>query len=446
MKNLELFEQKYCFVESFDSVRYTKLLDEKRYEELPDTDKKTKELQAEVELIYAILLGHKIVVPEAHSFDSVGFLEIITEALDARPKEKEKSEKSWISKPFILSKRADYPNYLSMVSKRLGQESFILSALSEINNNIDLRKYISNCILQGNFQDISQRIQKEIPQQSWDYCEEKINKIRKMNDYFSEPNKSIEAINLFGRLEEYVNNIISLNNIPEVLQKEEGFSKLRDGVIKLKEAEIKFADRSTVRNRGKEYLDIEEYLGVVEYVDSCYNAVIYQATGANNGILTTTETTRGRYVLLAQRLSEESANLGTKDRIEEAFNNSDAEAFKRHLETWSGKREDRWQSIWEIMLSDRWVDSVNNLIQANDGTKRNAYKAHIKELRQLAREYISDIAVEETEEFSQSVHAVADRENLLTLKLSIEESEQANKLDELKDITDIDGSTPGSDY
>lgn len=42
MSTKVLFEQKYCFVESFDSVRYTKLSENQRFEELQDTEKKNE--------------------------------------------------------------------------------------------------------------------------------------------------------------------------------------------------------------------------------------------------------------------------------------------------------------------------------------------------------------------------------------------------------------------
>ncbi|NJL40553.1 MAG: hypothetical protein HC899_30275 [Leptolyngbyaceae cyanobacterium SM1_4_3] len=248
-----------------------------------------------------------------------------------------------------------------------------------------------------------------------------------------------------NQLEIYVRNLINLNNIPEILQREVGFRKLRDSLITLDQAGIKFYYRSTVRDRGRDYLDREEYLGIVEYVDSCYNAALYQATGASTGILTTTETTQGIYVLLAQRLSEESANLGTKDRLQVRFNDHDGKAFQQHLETWHGKRRDRWHSIWEIMLNDSWIQSTNELIQAPDETKRDAYKAHIKELRRLTHEYASDVSLDETKEFSQSLHAIADSENVVTFELSFEESEEGNNFEESSNNTHVDGSTPGID-
>lgn len=442
MKDQKLFEQKYCFVESFDSIRYTRLSDGNRYAELPDIDKKTKETQAEIELIYALLLGQKIVVPEAHSFDSVGFLEIVTKALDARPPEG--LERDWIREPFVLSKRASYPSYLSMVSQRLEQPTFILSALSEINDNTSIRRELSNSISQGNFNHLPQLLQNELSQKDYDSCVTKIDNIRKMNDYFSGL-ESKEALNLGNRLEQYVRNLIDLNNIPQILQNEPGFRELRGGLITLDQVGIKFYDRSTVRAHGRDYLDPEKYLGIVEYVDSCYNAVIYQATGANTGILTTTETTQGIYVLLAQRLSEESAELDSNDRIREWVNDSDSVAFKRSLEVWYGKREDRWQSIWEIMLNDAWIQSTNELMQAANETKRDAYKSHLKELQRLTREYASDISVGETEEYSQSLHAVADDKKVVTFELSFEEPEEGSSFDESLNSTYVDGSTPGSD-
>lgn len=441
-----MFKQTYCFIESFDSVRYAKLSDEKGDEwELLDTERKKREIQAEVELIYALLLGQKIIVPEAHSFDSVGFLEVITEALDARPKES--LEKDWIREPFILSIRASYPTYLSMVSKHLKEPKFILSALSEINNNIAIRQELAKYILRGDFDNTIQLFKSELSRGNWDCCERKIDKIRKLNDYFSLlPVR--KSNNLGERLEQYVSNLISSNNIPEALQQEPGFSKLQDGLVKLKKAGIQFFDRSTVRTRGREYLDMEEYLGIVEYIDGCYNAVIYQAIQADNGILTTTETTKGRYVSLAQLLSEESANLGPRDRIQEIFINRDAEEFKGQLETWHKKREDRWKSIWSIMLNDRWINSVNQLIKAiseTPETKRDAYKAHIKELQLLTRDYTSDVSINEIQDGSQ-LNAVTDhREEIMTLKRFLEESKEGSSFNELKNGADVEGSTPGSD-
>lgn len=442
MEAQKLFKQKHCFVESFDSIRYTKLSDGNRYEELSDIDKKTKETQAEIELIYALLLGQKIVVPETHSFDSVGFLEIVTKALDARPKKG--LERDWIREPFVLSKRASYPSYLSMVSQRLEQPTFILSALSEINDNISIRQELSNFISQGNFNSLPQLLQNELSQQDYDSCVQKIDNIRKINDYFSGL-ESKEALNLGNRLEQYVRNLINLNNIPQVLQEESGFKNLQDSLITLEQAGIKFYDRSTVRSEGRKYLGLEEYLGIVEYVDSCYNAVIYQAIGANIGILTTTETTQGIYVLLAQRLSEESAELDSNDRIREWVNDRDSVAFQRSLEVWYGKRGDRWQSIWEIMLNDVWIQSANELMQAANETKRDAYKSHLKELQRLTHDYASDISVDETEEYSQSLHAVADDENVMTFELFFEEPEQGSSFDKSLNSTYVDGSTPGSD-
>lgn len=439
MKTQQLSKQAYCFVESFDSVRYTRLSNQSTYEALVGAERKTKEAQAEIELIYALLLGQKIVVPEAHSFDSVGFLSVVTKALEARPTKG--LSKDWIREPFVLSKRAAYTSYLDMVSQRLSQPSFILSALSEINANTALRSALSAQISTGDFSRGFQLLQGEVSGEVQASCEQKLDNIRRINNYFADvPSK--EALNLGRELEKYVRNLITLNNIPAFLQQESGFQQLRDSLTAIEQAGIKFYDRSTVRDRGKQYLDTEEYLGIVEYVDSCYNAVIYKATGADTGILTTTE--QGRYVDLAQVLSEESASLGPRDRIEVRFNDGDDTAYKQLLESWHGKRNDRWQSVWEIMLNDSWIKSVNELMQAPEDLKRDAYKAHMRELQKLTSEYSSDITVDETAEFSQSLHAIADREDVVVFEQSFEDL-AAEDTESSTNITSVNGSTPGMD-
>jgi hypothetical protein len=443
MKDHNVFKQRYCFVESLDSVRYTKFSDDLQHNNLSDVDEKTKEAQAEIELIYALLLGHKIIVPESHSFDSVGFLKIITKALVARQHLSPGAlEKDWIREPFILSKRGTSPSYLDMVSQRIENPQFILSALSEINSNITLRQKLAELILQANSILILQLLQDELPKNDVDNCKKKVDSIIEMNSYFS-ATQNREAKHLGDALEQYVRNLINRNNIPELLQREEGFNQLRNGLMTLEKAGIKFYDRSAVRHRGRDHLGKEEYLGVIEYVDSCYNAVIYQATEANIGILTTTETTRGRYVLLAQRLSEESASLGSKDRVQVRFNDKDAQSFKNLLSTWHGSRGERWKSVWEIMIDDRWIKSVNEFMQAPNETKRDAYRTHIKELKRLTDEYSPDISIGETEEFKQSLYAVSGGEKVVTFEQAFEPSDKENEFDGVE--TYIDGSIPGID-
>lgn len=447
-------DQKSCFIESFDSVRYTQLSGDQTHTEVSTSDKEEREAQSEIELMYSLMLGQKIVIPEAHSFDSAGFLSIVSVALKARDEILKfipyGLEKAWIQEPFVLVKRAMFQSYLDLVSQRIKQPTFILSAMPDLNNKVSLREEVSNLMREKNFDKISNLLSQELTHDSHQHCAKKMDQIRQINDYFSSRYvSSQEAMNLPEELERYVYNLIDVKHIPESLQQKEGFNRIRNGLFTLKEKKINFLNRSEVRNRGRDHLNIDDYLGVLEYVDSCYNAVLYKAIGADTGIMTTAATTKGRYVLLAQRLSEESASLGSRDRVTIKYNNQREEVFKKKLRDWCQSRQERWQGLWKILLDPNWLNSVRNLIYAPDETVRDAHRSHIKELNNLVLRHSSvNLSVDEPKALTPSVEVVVNNDTIMSFEHHLEQ-ERKNLEQGRGEVENsgksVDGSTPGMD-
>jgi hypothetical protein len=416
-------DQPLCFIESFDSVRYAKLA---------ERDVNKRRVQAEIELIYSLLLGRRIVVPEAHSFDSTGFLEIVTDALRTRPRN---SDKEWIRYPFILCLRQSYSSYLEMVSSSFSREAFILSALPELNQDISLRRKLAEIMLE---EDSFTKIEREM-RASNDSRLRFFSQIQELNRYFSEVEKR-NARDLGSVLSDYINNLANATNFPDSLMDQPEFRGLREGLLTLIEREVNYTNRSTVRNEGRKYIDDDEiYAGVVEYVDSCYNAVIYKAVGAQTGILTTVESTTSAYVVLAQNLSEESAELGERDQIRISITGNDL-----LLEKWIRSRESRWEEIWEIMQNDEWISSIRNFLVAGEESQRLAYVAHTKNLQDLTQDS-AYFSFRESEELSQEMQAICEGKEIATFEHLFETDEYLFEIDDESDDGYIDGSTPGTD-
>lgn len=425
-KLLDGEKQPLCFIESFDSVRYA---------ELSERDLNKRRVQAEIELIYSLLLGRRIVVPEPHSFDSTGFLEIVTDALRVCPR---KLDREWICYPFLLCPRQGYASYRRMISSFFESENFVLSALPGLNQDTSLRNRLAGMLENDSFTKIEREMASDGSFLHF------FSQIQELDHYFSERyfenEGKLTARNLGSAMSDYVNNLANATNLPDQLMDQPEFRGLREGLLTLIDRGVDVTRRSNVRIEGRQYIDDDEiYSGVVEYVDSCYNAVIYKAVGAQTGILTTIESTTSTYVILAQNLSEESAELGERDQIRISITGDDL-----LLEKWIRSRESRWKEIWEIMQNDEWISSVRNFLGASEESKRLAYVAHTKNLQDLTQKS-THFSFEETEERGQEMRAICESEEIASFEHLFEPDEHLNDFDDESDDGYIDGSTPGTD-
>ena len=267
-------QKKLRFIESFDSVRYSS--------EVKDQDLNLRKVQAEVDLMYSLLVrGEPVVLPEAYSFDSAGFIDIATDVLKSRPKKQPVNiENHPVWNPFILALRGNHPSYKDMVADLFGKQGFILSAYPEAQNRPNFRKRFAECIAGENFAGAENlRYIYKLPS-----IEPRINQLEQLNSYFRE-GLIISALNKPNLLTQYVGNIMYFNQLNTDESEWSAIEKIQQGFKKFRNAGIKFDSRSKVHNLNPLDYDIEEevYQGILEYVDSQYNRTISECVQASSG-------------------------------------------------------------------------------------------------------------------------------------------------------------------
>jgi hypothetical protein len=322
------------FIESFDTVRHAP--------GAPDRD--MKKTHAEIELMVSLLFAEPMVVPEAVSFDSLGFLDIAYDVLTARQKVIKRARGSPAHKPFLLAlrqgRKATYNNYLGMISSHLADPMFILSS----NPTLDKQKR-ERQKLAKNIKRLPARAARREAEEV--LGRDVVAKIDFLNGYFSERGVVRKAIENAGLLEAYIDQLIMNNTNKRSLDLRRALEALR--------RRVNLSNRSEVRRIGRDVIDQKSLEGAVEYIDSCYNRVVAESVKATTALYSTGGDVKNDLVLEAEN-SVNRFPVSPRANSLSLLMPLDKRVIKPLIS---------WEDVWEKTLTDdEWVESVKKLRQA----------------------------------------------------------------------------------
>jgi hypothetical protein len=352
------------FIEAFDSVRYT-----------PLNKDPERRIHAEVELMLSLLLGEPIIMSEPYSFDSLSFLEIAYDVICARDAiayevKPEIKLACPVWQPFKLALTELHSKYQEMIVDRLKSENFILSSLPDITEDRKVRFELAQHIEKGHYDEASKWI-KSYNQ----YGEGNIDRLKKLNEYFSGTDYSKAGVNaeLLLNAIKWIANAkpkdIGLKLVPSAIN-------LKNSIIELEKSGIELTNRGDIRKKGLAILgDEKAFNEVIEYIDGCYNRVIYRLVAASSGMFSTTGFGEDQGIQFAEELSQKA--IGDDEYNDTSFGiirdkSIKDEDLQKILNTSifaeSEKSIPHWKEIWKgILTNDDWIQSVNKLLSLADG-------------------------------------------------------------------------------
>jgi hypothetical protein len=381
---------KQRYLESLDSVRYVSSEDIVRSKK-----------HAEIEIMLSLLFGECVVIPEPYSFDSLGFLKIAGEILPVNKRQYVIS-KSPVLKPFKLAIRRDIPghsSYREMIGTLLKRDDFSLSAWSEIDNNKGKREQLAEYVTNGKYREAKQCVDNQEDEQ-------KIETLNLLDDYFSDekilcPVKSSEK-----RLNSYVNWIaeIDCDYIDKIDTDSEIKECLENLVTETKkiQKEAEGTDKRSIYKRITECkvengdLDPNIARGILGFVDSCYNNIVAESVQATSRVITTKNHANNPYIqaveeVTLQTISNLNKTIQSWDKLALWINpdNNSLDMFPEPSKLWN--------NVWDIVLDDDWIQSVEKLHKAlivnSDNAGDLAEEALTQHIDFLAKALSSEISL-----------------------------------------------------
>lgn len=372
------------FIESLDSVRFGG--------KPQDYDQRV--LHAKIEVMLSLLVGQPLVIPEPYSFDSLGFLDIADEVLAVwkNYRREENIRNSRVSHPFIVALRDDHPDYRRMLAYNLGRDptKFILSGLSEITNEKDIRKSIGKLIGEGETGDFNAA--KKLLDQD---CRHRMEQLEDLNNYFSRDGAFTNAQAPTIPMSEYFGLIMGRRGFRDELQQDA--QSLQVSIQTLMNAGIPLDNRTEVRVHGRKYLDEAPYQQILEFTDSSYNRVIADAGRAAERFHTTGGVGSSLSVVSGEVLCKFAHDeLSTIVPVWGDISLIVAPTYdlKQKMETVN------WQNVWEqvfkLMAGKDWiiiVKKLNDAITSSADDKRSEIEAALNELVVLATSGLDSLVI-----------------------------------------------------
>lgn len=360
------------FIESFDSARFSGD---------PGAQNQSRMLHAEFELLLSLLFGDVMVVSEPQAFDSIGFLAIASQVMNARGAIG--LNQSPVSLPIRLAWRAgpgrEYGTYCEMVAHSLAQshETFELSALSPISKDTDLRIAIAEKIREGKHP--------EAQALGGDSIRDQLEQIQFLDQNLFAIQQPIKTREPKLTLQEYIYRLNELSIQSSTSISDLALSELIDAAIS---NGANFETRTGFRTTFLPKLtDPKQASFLSEFVDSAYNHIVAYSTTASRGSFSTSGSATNAQTMMAELLAEgidEELVAGPKSIWETDFI-IDAEGRSDKKPGPPQGLHDVWPEFWVLAAREDWQLSVARL-RARQGVKFH-YREVLREHIALLDEY-----------------------------------------------------------
>jgi hypothetical protein len=384
------FVYRESYLESLDPVRFAP--------SIPPEEREERLVHLRLEILLSLLLGQRVLIPEPYSFDSLGFIAIASEVIQARDRAISGNlqatlflQRTPVFIPFELRLVSTEPGpqaFVSMVLRRIADPNFILSSIPEFTvtdeNEAAIRAQragISEAIGREGFG----ALRAHLPVERADLPEY----LDFVQSYFSSPQargrlplgKTTPPGVSLPQYIQWIRGPAGLRSLPDPLHGAathliEAFERL-DGVG------IPNTDRSRIRLYGRTRANLDDDLHdlAVEFVDSSYNRVLGSAMNAdfrshNTGLRVTDPVVReaeaisklGHAYLSNTRATWENMDLviaPAKELVETlsvSRNNFDDESIAdlKSWKTWTNI----WDRLWEVASDVGWLERVDRLHRA----------------------------------------------------------------------------------
>lgn len=382
------------FIESFDSIRFAEPNAAERHNRI---------VQAEAELFTSLLYGDRMVVSEAMSFDSGGFLEIAERVLLARERfeqdRRRRLDACSVRNPFELAWRRGegwgsdrtYRSYREMVAHHIAlpPERFQLSAWPEITGSVRARETLARHLhdgTAGTIQNLGQAFLRDVAEAyQGDYAEAtraigaRIGQVRRLHSYFQQSAPAIAKTPPLS-IEKFATALAAYCRRPGSADRWGADAPLVDSVPRhvhtlltaeddtgkspLFDARTWFHTQDFAQVASRYKLDPRVLELIAEFVDGAYNRVVSKSIGAGAGTYSTKGSPADPAIRVAEELTAAVSEVlepppprrWVHDVRIHAPGGRDTGAYDGVI-----TRKALWAGFWDIVWTPAWQESIDQL-------------------------------------------------------------------------------------